>query len=182
METIETKAHPYNQAKQDIKKYEKAVTLKEVKAFCLANPESDDCPMLDSWHSHCPELDLTPTYNDEVVKATCEKLGLEKEGRTDKTIGELVYTTRNYNRALKTVEMYETMTANGLIPVQDTTPEMHLKKARLIGESTGLMGVTKYDENVKVIHDGEYVGYQKPRQRTKFYRPAIDSQLFLQLL
>lgn len=182
METIKTNAHAYNSAVLDIKKYQTAVTLAEVKAFCKADPQSKNCPHLDTYHAHCPELDMSLFYIAEIANKTIEKLQIEKNTRTEKIISGLAYNTSSYNRARKTVNNYQNMLAGGYTPIQDTTPEMDGQKARMVGESTGIMGTTTIDEKVTIVHTDTHQGYKKPRQRTRYYVPAFDAQTFIKPL
>lgn len=182
MTELKTNAFAYNDAKRDMQKYQTVVTLADVKAFCEADPEAENGPKHNMYHSRCDELDLTPFYNDDVVQATMSQLELEDCDRTRKVISNLVYNTRSYNRAVQTVEKYHQMVADGYTPIHDTTPDMHGKKAQMVGESSGIMGTTKIDEKVTIVHDGQYQGYKKARQRTRYYVPAFDSQSFIKLI
>ena len=75
------------------------------------------------------------------------------------------------------------MKVDGYMPCQDITEDMHGKKAFLTGTITrDWLSSKKEDEEVKLVCKGDDIGYQKPRQRTRFYIFCFHQDLFIKLL
>lgn len=92
------------------------------------------------------------------------------------------YNTKGQKRDIATLLHYEKMAEQGYMPIHDITEADHGKKAVLSGTiSRDWISSKKENEPVRLVCNDGKIGYQKPRQRTRFYYAPIDADLFIKI-
>ncbi len=122
-------------------------------------------------------------YNSVVAKAMADILGVDKDEQTLSRLEHIVYCSSKYRNNMATIDGYEKMVADGYIPIQDILPEHDRQWALLSGKSEhDWLTIKKDNARVRLVHtaDGR-IGYQEPRQRTRYQRTGSDCQYFVKL-
>ena len=122
-------------------------------------------------------------YLKDVARQTAVLLKEEPTPATLEILEQITYQTNCYMRAKETIELYERYWKDGYISIHDITEEHNGKIALLSGSAdVDLFRIKKDNEKVKLIKNFTTLGYQKPRMRTRFYRPQIDANLFVKVV
>jgi hypothetical protein len=184
---MKTKSYNYNEAVKN-KAEERLLTSDQTVKYI----QSSEIPL--DWESYSKRAvevikDIQDkddvAYNSDVADILLKKLGLSSElsAPIKKKAKRIVYNSQSKYRAKKTIELYKKMLADGYIHCSDITEDMDGKKALLTGKITmDFLSSTKKDEPIKLVCRDDVKGYQKPRQRTRFYRFGIDEDLFIKVI
>jgi hypothetical protein len=123
-------------------------------------------------------------YNSDVASAVMRMLGMETtnaaaHGRME----SIVYGSRQYIRAEETLAKYRRFWDAGYISIHDVSDADDGRTALLSGTaSVDLWTLKKDDEKVRIVAKGDMRGYMKPRMRTRYFRAAVDSDLFVKII
>jgi len=121
-------------------------------------------------------------YLADVADELLNLLDIEKTEERHRRAETLCYTTGCIDRAYEKVAMYRDMWGGGYTSIHDMPEEWDGKRAVLTGtQSLDWMTTKKKDEPVKLIVRHDRYGYQRPRMRTRMFRPQLDADLFVKL-
>ncbi len=135
--------------------------------------------------------DITATkaypYLSDVASKLLELLGVDNTYLTQSRAQHIVYGTNQHMRQVETITLYERMIADGYVSIHDIKPEDNGKSALLRGSTEQDWLTRKHeDEKVRLVCVGEggvrKLGYQKAKQRTKYYVVMIDGDLFVKII
>lgn len=182
--SMETNAYNYREAQRTI---EKTQTISPADAIAIAN--GTDKVSLSLYLADVGEViaEITASgkyaYNSDIATEITKRLDIADTATVHTRIESIVYGSRRYLYALKTIETYRKYWDAGYISIHDVSEADNGKEALLSGTaSVDLWTTKKDDEKVKIVADGTARGYRKPRMRTRFYRPSADADYFVKII